>query len=99
MPKYVIRSPRYIDGEYINASPEKPAIIAVSDKVKPDAGMKALGAGERPEPERLRPPHAGTRTGSAPPSHELDHAAVEEAEPTETTAGAKTEKKGGKSVI
>ncbi|HWV38852.1 MAG TPA: hypothetical protein VN033_10300 [Vulgatibacter sp.] len=47
MPKYWIRSPRYINGVYIFASPEFPAEVELPEGTKVDPGLAPFD--EKPE--------------------------------------------------
>lgn len=63
MPKYTIRAPRFVDGQYVRASPESPAVIEVPKGSKVDAGMEPLEVGVEPEPSKLHPAHAPRDAG------------------------------------
>lgn len=54
MPKYTIRAPRYINGQYVHASPEYPAVVELPEGEKADRGLEPF-EGETPAPLKLKP--------------------------------------------
>lgn len=48
MPRYLIRSPRFIDGRYVFARVDAPAVIEVAAGVQPDAGMELVSGEAAP---------------------------------------------------
>lgn len=67
MPKYRIKTPRYIDGVYYAATPEAPAVVELAEGTKLDKGLEALD--DAGQPTKLKPhfaarvthPHAHAR--------------------------------------
>lgn len=62
--KFVTRQNRYIDGDFVRASVEAPAIVTIDvDRFKPDKELVPVDE-EQPgqaEPQKLKPPHSTAR--------------------------------------
>lgn len=73
MAKFIIKAPCFIkqigqsEPEYVAASPQAPATIALADGVQPPKGAVAYGD---PVPA-LKPAHAGLQVDAAQPAHEF----------------------------
>lgn len=65
MPRYLIRAPRFINGEFIAASPEFPVEIELPEGTKKDPGLLPVGSKEAVE--KLRP-HYVERDGRGMPA-------------------------------
>lgn len=66
--KYLTTSPRYIGGKYIDASPEKPAIVEVPDGVKPDSRLIELDKDGKPVGYQKPKAHFAEKKGGAAPT-------------------------------
>jgi hypothetical protein len=77
MKEFKITKPRYVNGEYVNASPRKPATITIDvPEKRPDGKPFVLDRGLIPmdaDIEAPKPHHAGkTVGGRAQPAHTRD---------------------------
>lgn len=65
MPKFITRVPRFIDGQYIHATPDHPVELELPEGTKPDAHLipvESPAAHEKPKPHYApkEGPHAQT---------------------------------------
>ncbi len=101
MAKYQITASRYIDGRFIFASPEKPAIIDVEipesrQTVTGLAGLTPVEEEDVPVPQKLKPANAGRTSGAvtrqpdkaAPKKPKGEETAPEGGRPSDRNPGA-----------
>src|SRR5690349_15423082 len=62
MAKFVIKDPRFLDGQYIHASPEEPAIIELPDGYKPKENERLYPADSAEAAKVDLKPHFARRT-------------------------------------
>lgn len=85
MAKYEITKPRFLDGVYVDASPDQPAIVDVEipEGREPDPGLRPVGTGA----EQLEPHYVGKQGGGARMAADVFSAP----EPTKKNGGKRAE--------
>jgi len=79
--KYVIRSPRYMWGKYINASPHEPQVIELPDDIKPGHGMVPYEDGPLPPAEKLKPHYSDAAKPTGQTSADVQSRPLQDKEP------------------
>ena len=75
MPTYRLTKSRYIDGQFIFASPEQPASVELPEGTKVDSGLQPMDA---PAVEKAKP-HYAVKTASVVRAHEAAKPVAKEA--------------------